>query len=314
VTRDGAWAAHPFWRYALIASAAVHVGLFALFTQIRVPDAPRLPSLRAKPIPVELVTPPKPKPAPVVVPRVEPEPEPAKPKPAPVVRTTRPAPVKPAATAPRPTPTPRPAATAPAPPRTDPKPPASDGSPPSGGGAPVGLGTLAPGGDLTVEPGRGSGGTPVGTVPGSGTGTGSGTGPGSGEGPPGTADPKPNPTPAPPPPPPPPPPPEPKPKPPEPPKHTSTLADRAIPKLVKRVNPTYPLSAKEEGVQGTVQLRLRVEKNGSVSNVRVSKSSGDRRLNDAAVAAVKKWKYEPAVQNGVPRAVDTFASVSFRLQ
>lgn len=299
MTRDRAWADQPLWRYALIGSALLHLALFAWFTQIRLPAGPSLPSLRARPIPVELFTPARPKPA-TVLPRAQPKPPP-KPVPIPAVEPPKPIPA-PRLAAPRP----RPAPSLPSPaPSLTPKP--SHASPPSGGGGRVGLGTLAPGGDLPVAPGAGAGGTPVGAVPGAGTGSGSGTGPGKGEGPPGTAEPKPNPVVAPPPP----PPPKSEVKPPE---HHSTLADRANPELVQRVNPTYPLSAKEDGVEGTVQLRVRVESDGSVGAVHVTKSAGDSRLDDAAIAAVKHWKYKPAVQNGVPRAVDTSASVTFRLQ
>lgn len=93
----------------------------------------------------------------------------------------------------------------------------------------------------------------------------------------------------------------------------SRLADRALPELIKRVNPQYPASAAAEGVEGTVSLIVTVGTDGNVEKVSVSKSSGDARLDSAAVAAVKKWKYKPAVQDGIARTVDTSATVTFRL-
>jgi len=97
------------------------------------------------------------------------------------------------------------------------------------------------------------------------------------------------------------------------PKHVSRTADRSVPELVHRVNPTYPASAQAEGVEGTVKLKVTVGTTGNVEQVTVAASSGDTRLDSAAVASVRKWKYRPAVQNGEPRRVETYATVSFRL-
>lgn len=96
-------------------------------------------------------------------------------------------------------------------------------------------------------------------------------------------------------------------------RHVSRTADRSVPELVHRVNPAYPPSAQAEGVEGTVKLRVAVGTTGNVEQVIVAASSGDSRLDSAAVASVRQWKYRPAVQNGEPRRVETYATVSFRL-
>ncbi|HUT75098.1 MAG TPA: energy transducer TonB [Armatimonadota bacterium] len=96
--------------------------------------------------------------------------------------------------------------------------------------------------------------------------------------------------------------------------HVSRLADRTLPALVRRVNPLYPVAAQVEGVQGSVKLRVTVTKEGKVSAVKVVTSSGDARLDGAAISAVKQWRYRPAVQDGMPREVATYATLTFSLE
>ena len=81
-----------------------------------------------------------------------------------------------------------------------------------------------------------------------------------------------------------------------------------------RVNPVYPMVAQVEGVQGAVKLLVTVTKEGKVGAVKVARSSGDARLDASAVNAVKQWRYEPAVQDGIAREVNTYATVTFSLQ
>ena len=75
----------------------------------------------------------------------------------------------------------------------------------------------------------------------------------------------------------------------------------------------YPPSAAEEGIEGTVRLKVLVTESGEVSRVSVVQSSGDERLDRAATDWVRRWKYLPAVQDGTPRAVETYAKVTFKL-
>lgn len=81
-----------------------------------------------------------------------------------------------------------------------------------------------------------------------------------------------------------------------------------------KVSPVYPRSAVEDGVEGTVRLKLLVTEAGSVAHVEVAGSSGDRRLDTAAKECVSRWRYQPATQDGKPRRVYTHATVEFDLQ
>jgi TonB family protein len=84
------------------------------------------------------------------------------------------------------------------------------------------------------------------------------------------------------------------------------------PKLVKEVNPVYPEGAKANGVQGTVKLHIIQAKDGSVRQIELV--SGDPQLVQAAIDAVKQWRYQPSLLNGQAVEVDTEVDVVFSLR
>ena len=81
--------------------------------------------------------------------------------------------------------------------------------------------------------------------------------------------------------------------------------------LLNRVNPTYPPLARQARIQGTVILRVRINRSGAVENVALE--SGHPMLAPAAMEAVKKWIYQPPLLNGEPADVETTVQVSFTL-
>ena len=81
--------------------------------------------------------------------------------------------------------------------------------------------------------------------------------------------------------------------------------------LLKNVNPEYPKKARKQLVEGTVRLHAIIAKDGSVQNLEVL--SGDPLLVDAALKAVRQWRYRPTQVNGSPVEVDTTISVTFAL-
>ncbi len=86
------------------------------------------------------------------------------------------------------------------------------------------------------------------------------------------------------------------------PKHVSTLADRSVPEMISgRKAPKYPESARDKGIEGSVTVEYTINTDGNVTGVRVSSSSGNSQLDDAAVSTVQSRKYHPAVQGGIPR-------------
>jgi protein TonB len=63
-------------------------------------------------------------------------------------------------------------------------------------------------------------------------------------------------------------------------------------------------------MQGPVLLHAIIEKDGSIQSVKVV-SSASPLLDQAALDAVKQWKYRPYILNGTPVEVDTQISVNF---
>lgn len=70
--------------------------------------------------------------------------------------------------------------------------------------------------------------------------------------------------------------------------------------VLRRVSPLYPLIAKKSGWEGTVLVRVTVEKNGRASQVDVSRSSGHNVLDDAALKAIRRWTFRPARDGNIP--------------
>ncbi len=81
--------------------------------------------------------------------------------------------------------------------------------------------------------------------------------------------------------------------------------------LVHRVEPVYPPSAKAARIQGRVQLQAIISRAGTIENLRVL--SGHPMLVQAALDAVRQWRYRPYVLNGDPVEVETQVTVNFVL-
>jgi protein TonB len=81
--------------------------------------------------------------------------------------------------------------------------------------------------------------------------------------------------------------------------------------VIHRVQPTYPPLARTARVQGSVVLAAIIGKDGTVQNLHVM--SGHPLLTQAALDAVKQWRYKPYILNGEPVEVDTQITVNFTL-
>jgi len=81
--------------------------------------------------------------------------------------------------------------------------------------------------------------------------------------------------------------------------------------VTKKVSPTYPPDARKAGIEGTVVLQVIISKNGDVENIQLI--SGHPTLAEAAIDAVKQWKYKPYLLNGVSVSVETKVQVNFVL-
>jgi TonB family protein len=71
-------------------------------------------------------------------------------------------------------------------------------------------------------------------------------------------------------------------------------------KLIRRVNPDYPSAAKKDALNGAVDLDITVSPQGVVENVSVTQATPPDMFDKSAVAAVRKWKYDPRFVDGLP--------------
>jgi periplasmic protein TonB len=81
--------------------------------------------------------------------------------------------------------------------------------------------------------------------------------------------------------------------------------------LIEKTAPQYPAIAKAARIQGTVVLQATIAKTGLIQNLRVI--SGPPMLQQAAVDAVRSWRYKPYLLNGEPVDVETTINVVFNL-
>jgi protein TonB len=80
--------------------------------------------------------------------------------------------------------------------------------------------------------------------------------------------------------------------------------------LVHRVEPVYPRMAVLASLQGEVRLHAIIARDGTIQSLSVT--SGQPILAQAALEAVRQWRYRPYLLNGKAVEVETFITVNFR--
>jgi len=80
-----------------------------------------------------------------------------------------------------------------------------------------------------------------------------------------------------------------------------------------QVRPVYPESARRAGIQGTTLLRIYIERDGRVGDVSVQRSAGHQALDEAAADAVRRWRFEPALNSTGPVSIWALVPVEFRI-
>ncbi|HWQ60672.1 MAG TPA: energy transducer TonB [Negativicutes bacterium] len=88
------------------------------------------------------------------------------------------------------------------------------------------------------------------------------------------------------------------------------------PGILSQIEPVYPERARQSGLEGTVVLKIQIMENGLPGHVSVYSSSGHDILDDAAVTAVRQWRFIPARVRDTGRAVACYTTmpVTFRLR
>jgi len=81
--------------------------------------------------------------------------------------------------------------------------------------------------------------------------------------------------------------------------------------IITQTHPNYPPLARQARIQGTVVLHAIIDKEGKVAQLEVM--SGHPLLVQAAMEAVKQWRYKPTQLNSEPVEVDTTIQVTFTM-
>jgi len=85
-----------------------------------------------------------------------------------------------------------------------------------------------------------------------------------------------------------------------------------VPKAIYTPSPEFSEEARRKHVEGTVALRLTVSENGDVTDAVVTKGLGYG-LDEKALEAVRRWKFEPPLKDGEPISTAVDVIVSFHL-
>lgn len=91
----------------------------------------------------------------------------------------------------------------------------------------------------------------------------------------------------------------------------SAIASQPTP--VKTDAPNYPVEAARSRTEGFVEVEFTVGADGKVSNVSVVRAQPSRTFEREAVAAVRRWTFEPATENGQPVEAKVRRRIDFKL-
>jgi protein TonB len=94
---------------------------------------------------------------------------------------------------------------------------------------------------------------------------------------------------------------------------SSVKADDLGTRMISAVPPRYPTESRRSHEQGTVVLGLTLDLNGRVADISIVHSSGYRRLDEAALRAVRKWRWAPTLRDGQPVIVRGQVEIPFIL-
>lgn len=84
--------------------------------------------------------------------------------------------------------------------------------------------------------------------------------------------------------------------------------------LISGAGPLYPSEARAAGVEGEVEVRYRVTETGSVAEPEVVRAEPPGVFEEAALTAIRQFRYRPQLQAGTPVAVPAVTStIRFRL-
>jgi TonB family protein len=85
------------------------------------------------------------------------------------------------------------------------------------------------------------------------------------------------------------------------------------PVVIYKPDAKYTPQAEHDRVEGVVKIWVVIDTQGNVTNAQESSTPLGDGLDENAIAAVKKWRFNPATRNGVPVAVRVEVAINFRI-
>ncbi|HWR38738.1 MAG TPA: energy transducer TonB [Patescibacteria group bacterium] len=82
------------------------------------------------------------------------------------------------------------------------------------------------------------------------------------------------------------------------------------PRLLDKTEPSYPAEARNQGIEGTVGVRIDIGENGRPNDCQVVRSSGHASLDNAALTAVRQWRFAPARDQDSGSSVRCYSTVT----
>lgn len=97
--------------------------------------------------------------------------------------------------------------------------------------------------------------------------------------------------------------------------YAQEVAREQAPVLVREVKPDYTSEARKARIQGTVTMDVVVVEDGTVGEVKVTRSLDEEYgLDEQAVKAVKQWRFRPGTKDGKPVPVRVSIDMTFTLK
>lgn len=89
----------------------------------------------------------------------------------------------------------------------------------------------------------------------------------------------------------------------------------SLPKVIRQAQADYTNEARDQRIEGTVVMDIVVVADGSVGDVKITRSLDSvYGLDASAIKAMKQWRFEPGKKDGKPVAVGVFVEMTFSLK
>lgn len=94
----------------------------------------------------------------------------------------------------------------------------------------------------------------------------------------------------------------------------TNTGDNRQPYVVFGPRPNYPPEARASGREGKVRVKVLIAENGTPGDIQLAESSGSASLDEAALTALRRWRFQPALRNGQPVLAWVTVPVIFSLR